>query len=153
VIRPGAGYLVNVHRWWSQYFGEYMFHHLMEQGYTILDVDYRGSAGYGRHWRSHLSPHGKRTSPTSLTLRNISSSSTALRNALAFTEEVTEVLSRRWPYSLRQELGAGAPLRPVTDCLLQSSLHIQHLNQPQEDDEAFRRSSPIYLPKDGKIRC
>src|ERR1041385_6841987 len=34
----GAGYLQNVHRWWSQYYREYMFNHLlMERGFVVLD--------------------------------------------------------------------------------------------------------------------
>ena len=59
----GAGYLQNVHKWWSQYSREYMFHHvLMEQGFLVLDVDYRGSAGYGRDWRTAIYRHmGGRT--------------------------------------------------------------------------------------------
>lgn len=45
----GAGYLQNAHKFWSQYFREYMFHNLLaDNGYTVLDIDYRGSAGYGR---------------------------------------------------------------------------------------------------------
>ena len=41
----GAGYLQNVHNWWSNYYREYMFHHLLaSKGYTVLDMDYRGSA-------------------------------------------------------------------------------------------------------------
>ena len=44
----GAGYLHNVHNWWSSYSREFMFHHLLaERGYTVIDIDYRGSAGYG----------------------------------------------------------------------------------------------------------
>jgi dipeptidyl aminopeptidase/acylaminoacyl peptidase len=43
----GAGYLQNVHRWWSSYYREYMFHHLLAaRGYAVLDIDYRGSAGW-----------------------------------------------------------------------------------------------------------
>ena len=39
----GAGYLHNVHNWWSTYSREYMFHHLLaERGYTVIDIDYRG---------------------------------------------------------------------------------------------------------------
>src|SRR5262249_15246456 len=55
----GAGYLQNVHRWWAaNYYREYMFHHLlMEHGYMVLDCDYRGSAGYGRDWRTGIYRH------------------------------------------------------------------------------------------------
>ncbi|MGH9802863.1 MAG: DPP IV N-terminal domain-containing protein, partial [Blastocatellia bacterium] len=54
----GAGYLQNVHKWWSSYFREYMFHHLlMERGYLVMDVDYRASAGYGRDWRTGIYRH------------------------------------------------------------------------------------------------
>ncbi|MGA1418077.1 MAG: prolyl oligopeptidase family serine peptidase, partial [Gemmatimonadaceae bacterium] len=51
----GAGYLHNVHNWWSSYAREYMFHHLLaSRGYVVLDIDYRGSAGYGRDWRTGI---------------------------------------------------------------------------------------------------
>ena len=51
----GAGYLQNAHKWWSSYFREYMFHNfLVDQGYTVLDIDYRGSAGYGRDVRTGI---------------------------------------------------------------------------------------------------
>ncbi len=41
----GAGYLQNAHKWWSSYFREYMFNNmLVDNGYTVLDIDYRGSA-------------------------------------------------------------------------------------------------------------
>jgi len=54
----GAGYLQNAHKWWSGYFREYMFHNLLtDLGYTVLDVDYRGSAGYGRDWRTAIYRH------------------------------------------------------------------------------------------------
>ena len=54
----GAGYLQNVDRLWSYYAREYMFHHLlMERGYLVVDVDYRGSAGYGRDWRTAIYQH------------------------------------------------------------------------------------------------
>jgi dipeptidyl aminopeptidase/acylaminoacyl peptidase len=51
----GAGYLQNAHQWWSSYFREYMFHNLLaDKGYTVLDIDYRGSAGLGRDWRTAI---------------------------------------------------------------------------------------------------
>ena len=40
----GAGYLQNAHNYWSTYHREYMFHNLLvDLGYTVLDIDYRGS--------------------------------------------------------------------------------------------------------------
>ncbi len=54
----GAGYLQNVHRYWSSYYREYMFHHLlMENGFLVMDIDYRGSSGYGRDWRTAIYRH------------------------------------------------------------------------------------------------
>ena len=38
------------------YFREQMFHNLLvEQGYIVLDVDYRASKGYGSAWRARAS--------------------------------------------------------------------------------------------------
>ena len=45
-------------RKWSTYYREYMFDHiLMERGFLVIDVDYRGSAGYGRDWRTAIYEH------------------------------------------------------------------------------------------------
>ena len=49
VFVHGAGYLQNSHEGWSGYFREMMFHSLLvQQGYVVLDMDYRASRGYGR---------------------------------------------------------------------------------------------------------
>ena len=54
----GAGYLHNVNHYWSYYFREYMFnHYLASKGYYVIDIDYRGSAGYGRDWRTAIYRH------------------------------------------------------------------------------------------------
>src|SRR5262249_38210510 len=59
VFVHGAGYTQNVALKWSpNYYREYMFHHLlMEHGFIVIDVDYRGSAGYGRDWRVAIYGH------------------------------------------------------------------------------------------------
>lgn len=58
VFVHGAGYLQNVFRGWSYYRREYMFHHRLTQlGYVVLEVDYRGSAGYGRDYRADVYLH------------------------------------------------------------------------------------------------
>ncbi|MEZ4922446.1 MAG: prolyl oligopeptidase family serine peptidase [Crocinitomicaceae bacterium] len=51
----GAGYLQNAHNWWSDYYREYMFNNLLaEKGFTVLDIDYRASKGYGRDFRTGI---------------------------------------------------------------------------------------------------
>ena len=58
VFVHGAGYLQNAHKYWSSYYREYMFHHLLaSHGYVVLDLDYRASAGYGRDWRTAIYRH------------------------------------------------------------------------------------------------
>ena len=51
----GAGYLQNAHNYWSTYHREYMFHNLLtDLGYTVMDIDYRASDGYGRDFRTGI---------------------------------------------------------------------------------------------------
>lgn len=52
VFVHGAGYLQNIFRGWSGYYREYMFNnYLVSKGYVVFELDYRGSAGYGRDFR------------------------------------------------------------------------------------------------------
>ncbi|MEO7149979.1 MAG: DPP IV N-terminal domain-containing protein, partial [Rhodanobacteraceae bacterium] len=51
----GAGYLQDVNKNWSYYFREQMFNNLLlQEGYVVLDMDYRASEGYGRDWRDAI---------------------------------------------------------------------------------------------------
>ena len=53
----GGGYRHFSHHGWSVYgWGLHvgLIHYLLERGYTVLDFDYRGGAGYGRDYRTDI---------------------------------------------------------------------------------------------------
>jgi dipeptidyl aminopeptidase/acylaminoacyl peptidase len=51
VFVHGAGYAQSVFRGWVRMDQPAFNHYLTEQGYVVLDVDFRGSAGYGAQFR------------------------------------------------------------------------------------------------------
>jgi dipeptidyl aminopeptidase/acylaminoacyl peptidase len=145
----GAGYTQNAHKWWASYFREYMFHNLLaDRGYTVLDIDYRASAGYGRDWRTGIYRFmgGKdlednvdgakwlvekyNVDPKRIGVYGGSYGGFITLMALFTTPDV---------------FAAGAALRPVTDWA-----HYNHgytsdiLNEPFTDSVAYVKSSPIY---------
>lgn len=146
----GAGYLHNVHNYWSTYYREYMFHHLLAaRGYVVLDIDYRGSAGYGRDWRTAIYRHmGGRD------LMDHVDGSRYLQREFGIPPERVGIYGGSYGgfitlmalFTQGQYFGAGAALRSVTDWA-----HYNHgytasiLNEPQADSVAYRRSSPIYF--------
>lgn len=56
VFVHGAGSLQNVYKGWSNsYWREYLFHQFLnQQGYVVIEVDYRHSLGYGRKFREDV---------------------------------------------------------------------------------------------------
>lgn len=146
----GAGYLQNVHDWWSDYFREYMFHHLLaSRGYVVLDMDYRASAGYGRDWRTAIHRHmGGRD------LEDHVDGARWLRQVHGIEPHRVGIYGGSYGgfitlmalFTRAEHFGAGAALRAVTDWA-----HYSHgytgriLNLPQDDTAAYRRSSPIYF--------
>jgi dipeptidyl aminopeptidase/acylaminoacyl peptidase len=146
----GAGYLQNVHRWWSSYFREYMFHHfLMEHGYVVLDVDYRASAGYGRDWRTAIYRH-----MGGIDLDDQVDAATWLASDVGVNPKQIGVYGGSYGgfitlmamFTRPGVFAAGAALRPVTDWAHYNDEYTSDiLNTPQEDPQAYRQSSPIYF--------
>jgi dipeptidyl aminopeptidase/acylaminoacyl peptidase len=146
----GAGYLHNVHNWWSTYAREYMFNQfLASKGYTVLDIDYRGSAGYGRDWRTAIYRHmGGRD------LQDQVDGSRYLQKELGIDPERVGIYGGSYGgfitlmalFTEPKHFGAGAALRSVTDWAHYNHPYTsQILNQPQDDSAAYRQSSPIYF--------
>jgi dipeptidyl aminopeptidase/acylaminoacyl peptidase len=151
VFVHGAGYLQNAHKYWpSSYYHEYMFNNLLASlGYVILDPDYRASSGYGRDWRAAIYEHmgGK-------DLDDVVDGA----KFLVATEKVDPkriglyggsyggFLTLMAMFASPDVFAAGAALRPVTDWAhYNHSYTSEILNVPQNDLEAYKRSSPIYF--------
>jgi dipeptidyl aminopeptidase/acylaminoacyl peptidase len=146
----GAGYLQNVHKWWSNYYREYMFHHLlMERGFMVMDVDYRASAGYGRDWRTAIYRHmgGKDLSDQVDAVKYlVTEHGVDPKRVGLYGGSYGGFITLMAMFTKPDVFAAGAALRPVTDWA-----HYNHgytsniLNTPQSDTEAYKRSSPIYF--------
>jgi dipeptidyl aminopeptidase/acylaminoacyl peptidase len=146
----GAGYLHNVHNYWSTYSREYMFnHYLASKGYVVLDIDYRGSAGYGRDWRTAVYRHmGGRD------LQDHVDGSRYLQKEFGIDPERVGLYGGSYGgfitlmalFTEPKWFGAGGALRSVTDWA-----HYNHgytariLNSPDADSISYRQSSPIYF--------
>ena len=144
----GAGYLQNVSARYTSYFREQMFHNLLvQQGYIVLDLDYRASEGYGRDWR------------------------TAIYRQMGYPELEDYLDGLEWLVANKQgdrdhagiyggsyggfmtfmalfrspgTFKAGAALRPVSDWSQYNHEYTSNiLNTPELDPEAYRKSSPI----------
>jgi dipeptidyl aminopeptidase/acylaminoacyl peptidase len=146
----GAGYLQNVIDGWSYYYREYMFNcFLAAHGYTVLNVDYRGSAGYGRDCRTAIYKHmGGRD------LDDIIDGARYLVHERGVAEKHIGLyggsyggfLTLMGLFKYPNEVTSGAALRAVTDWA-----HYNHwytariLGTPATDPEAYKVSSPIYF--------
>jgi dipeptidyl aminopeptidase/acylaminoacyl peptidase len=146
----GAGYMHNVHDFWSSYGREYLFNqYLASKGYVVLDVDYRASAGYGRDWRTAIYRWmGGRD------LQDQVDASKYLNAQFGIDPERVGMYGGSYGgfmtlmalFTAPKSFGAGAALRSVTDWS-----HYNHgytggiLNLPQGDTLAYRRSSPIFF--------
>ena len=144
----GAGYLQNAHHGWSGYFREFMFHSLLTQrGIVVLDMDYRGSAGYGRDWRTAI--YRQMGTPEVEDLGDgarwlTENHGVDAHRIGAYGGSYGGFLTLMGLFREPDLFAAGAALRPVTDWA-----HYNHgytsniLNTPDLDPEAYERSSPI----------
>jgi len=145
----GAGYLQNAHKWWSSYFREYMFNNMLaDNGYYVMDVDYRGSAGYGRDWRTgiyrfmggkDLSDHVDAVNYLVKTY-GVNPQHIGLYGG-SYGGFITLMAMFNDP----EVFAAGAALRPVTDWANYNHGYTANiLNEPFNDSLAYRKSSPFY---------
>jgi dipeptidyl aminopeptidase/acylaminoacyl peptidase len=146
----GAGYLQNVTDGWSYYYREYMFNCLLaSRGYTVLNVDFRGSAGYGRDYRTAIHKHmGGRDLDDIIDGARylVAERGVGAKQVGVYGGSYGGFLALMALFKYPDEITSGAALRSVTDWA-----HYNHwytariLGTPVTDPEAFKRSSPIYF--------
>ncbi|HEV8383855.1 MAG TPA: prolyl oligopeptidase family serine peptidase [Candidatus Acidoferrales bacterium] len=145
----GAGYAQSVFRNWGGFGTTPFFNFLLQNGYTVLDLDYRGSAGYGRDCRTDI-------------YRNMGGkdidSAVAAAKWLAATQGVDArrigiyggsyggFFTLMALFKHPGVFAAGAAMYPVTDWAHYNHPYTSNiLNLPYEDYEAYHKSSPIYF--------
>lgn len=146
----GAGYLQNTINGWNNYYREFMFNQLLTQkGYVVLDVDYRGSAGYGRDWRTDVYDFlGGKDYEDELDAIDF-----AVKNYAVDAKKIgvyggsyggfmAEMMAFR-----TDKIAAAAALRPVADWknyYASSPVYTaERLGFPDKNPEGYKRSSPI----------
>ncbi|MEZ4417919.1 MAG: prolyl oligopeptidase family serine peptidase [Gemmatimonadota bacterium] len=147
----GGGYRQFAHRGWSVY--GWALHvgfvnWLVQQGYTVLDVDYRGSAGFGRDYRTDIArsmgikdtdgvvagarwlAEAEGIDPTRIGMHGVS-----------YGGFLTLMTLFRYP----GVMSAGIARASVSDWAHYSDGWTSRiLGVPHMDEDAYRRSSPIY---------
>jgi len=146
----GAGYLQNAHRYWSTYYREYMFNHLLaSRGYVVLDMDYRASAGYGRDWRTAIYRHMGGTDLDDIVdgaKYLVQAQKVNARHIGLYGGSYGGFITLMAMFTEADVFAAGAALRPVTDWAHYNHPYTSNiLNDPQNDADAYRQSSPIYF--------
>jgi dipeptidyl aminopeptidase/acylaminoacyl peptidase len=131
---------------WSGHVG--LLHYFLEQGYTVLDFDYRGGAGFGKAYRTDVAG--------AMGIKDVDGAVAAARwlvkNAgvdsarigmygVSYGGFMTLMSLFRYPGLF----AAGVSRAPVTDWAHYSDdWTTRILGLPQADTAAYRRSSPIY---------
>jgi dipeptidyl aminopeptidase/acylaminoacyl peptidase len=150
IFNHGAGYLQNSDFGFSGYFREFMFHNLLaQQGYVVMDMDYRASKGYGRDWRTAI--YRQMGTPEVQDLRD--GVNWLVENANVDRERIGTYGGSYGGFMTFMALftqpdlfQAGAALRPVSDWAHYNDGYTSNiLNRPEDDMIAYRRSSPIYF--------
>jgi dipeptidyl aminopeptidase/acylaminoacyl peptidase len=150
VFVHGAGYLQNVHYWWSSYFREYMFNNMLtDNGYTVIDIDYTASSGYGRDIRTGIYRHmgsADLTDQVDGVKMLVEKYGVNPKHVGLYGGSYGGFITLMGLFTQPDIFASGAALRSVTDWA-----HYNHgytsniLNEPFTDEKAYRQSSPIYF--------
>lgn len=152
----GSGIATSVLEQWGSYQEfRYVFDcWLTHQGYVVFDLDYRGSTGYGRDWRAgvYLDMGGPDLQDVlgeidyARSLGNIDMRHIGIWG-VSYGGFLTDMAMFRAPDAFR----AGAAFSAVNDWENYNAVYTeQRLNRPEDDPEAYHRSSPIWYSQNLK---
>jgi len=146
----GAGYLQNSHLGWSGYFREFMFHSmLVQQGYVVIDMDYRASAGYGRDWRTSIYRHMGKVEVEDM--RDgvnwvVENANVDPKRVGTYGGSYGGFLTLMSMFTDPTLFESGSAIRLVSDWAYYNHGYTANiLNTPEDDAIAYERSSPIYF--------
>ncbi|XHR94133.1 prolyl oligopeptidase family serine peptidase [Mucilaginibacter sp. UC70_90] len=150
VFVHGAGYLQNVTYSWSYYFREYMFNNMLaDNGYTVLDIDYTASAGYGRDFRTGIYRHmgGKDlTDQVDGVKLLVEKYGVNPKHVGLYGGSYGGFITLMGMFTEPDVFAAGGAIRSVTDWAHYNHEYTSNiLNEPFTDEQAYRKSSPIYF--------
>lgn len=146
----GAGYLQNSHLGWSGYFREFMFHSMLaQQGYVVIDMDYRASKGYGRDWRTAIYRHMGKPEVEDMAdgVNWLVANANVDRNRIGtYGGSYGGFLTLMSMFTQPDLFQSGSALRLVSDWAYYNHGYTANiLNTPEDDAIAYERSSPIYF--------
>ncbi|WP_020651524.1 S9 family peptidase [Massilia niastensis] len=144
----GAGYLQNVSKRYPNYFREQMFHNLLVQnGYIVLDMDYRASKGYGSKWRTAIyrqMGHPELTDYIDGVNWMVRHHQGDAANVGVYGGSYGGFMTFMALMRAPEVFKSGAALRPVTDWITYNHEYTANiLNTPDIDPQAYKVSSPI----------
>jgi dipeptidyl aminopeptidase/acylaminoacyl peptidase len=145
----GAGYAQSVFRNWGGFGTTPFFNVLLQAGYTVLDLDYRGSSGYGRDCRTAIYRHmgGKDVDSAVAAAKWLAEKhGVDPRRIGIYGGSYGGFFTLMALFKHPGVFAAGAALYPVTDWAHYNHPYTSNiLNLPYDDEEAYKRSSPIYF--------
>jgi len=149
----GAGYATSVLKQWGSYNElRYVFNaYLASRGYLVMDLDYRGSSGYGRDWRTgvHLHMGGKDLGDVLGAVDYLGTLGAVDMNRLgiwgvSYGGFMTNMAMFLSPKTFK----AGSSWAAVNDWEnYNEGYSRERLGTPAEYPEAYRRSSPILFSR------
>lgn len=146
----GAGYAQAVLNRWGGYLTE-RFHFnqfVSQQGYLVIDVDYRGSSGYGRDWRTDVYLHlgGLDLEDEMAAMDHVGEQGWGDTGragvwGVSYGGFMTLMVMFNEPDAFR----AGSAWASVTDWENYNRGYTQQrLRTPEDEPEAYKKSSPIH---------